>query len=176
MKITIIQGDITKIKADAIVNAANHTLLGGGGVDGAIHRAAGNELLLECKKLRDEKYPSGFPTGEAIATKAYNLPVKIIIHTVGPRVYSQDINLLKNCYVNCLKLAEENKCESIAFPAISTGAYGCPIEKSAEIVKEILNGYKSKIVKEITLVLWSKNDFEVYNRMFGEKEINSMEK
>ncbi|MBI2629848.1 macro domain-containing protein [Candidatus Pacearchaeota archaeon] len=147
MKLTIIKGNITKVKADAIVNAAHHTLMGGGGVDGAIHKAAGKELLEEYIKLRGEKLPDGLGTGEAIVTKAYNLPAKFIIHTVGPRYYSENINLLENCYINCLKLAEENNCESIAFPAISTGAYGCPIEKSAEIVKKVLNNFKSKIIK-----------------------------
>ncbi len=164
-KIQLILGDITKIKADAIVNAANYTLLGGGGVDGAIHRAAGNGLLLECKKLRDTKYPEGFPTGEAVVTKAYNLPAKFIIHTVGPRYYKEDISLLKQCYLNCLKLAEKNNCESIAFPAISTGAYGCPIEKSAEIVKEVLDTFKSDIIQNIYLILYNKKDFDVYARI-----------
>ena len=165
MKITIIKGDITKIKADAIVNAAGVGFGNaiGGGVAGAIRRAAGLELVKECRQLSKDKYPNGLPTGEAVITKAYNLPAKIIIHTVGPRYYSEDINLLKNCYVNCLNLAEENNCESIAFPAISTGAFGCPIEKSAEIVKEILENFKSEIIKEVILVLFDEGDLGVYN-------------
>jgi O-acetyl-ADP-ribose deacetylase (regulator of RNase III) len=167
MKINIILEDITKLKVDAIVNAANYTLLGGGGVDGAIHQAAGNRLLLECKKLRDTKYPKGLPIGEAIATKAYNLPAKLIIHTIGPKYYQDDINLLKNCYINSLKLAEENDCKSIAFPAISTGAYGCPIEKSASITKEVLLTFHSKTIKEVILVLYKKEDFEVYKNIFN---------
>ncbi len=166
MKISIIQGDITKIKVDAIVNAANSGMLMGGGVDGAIRRAAGKSLQEECVKLRREKIPEGLKTGEAILTKAYNLTAKIIIHTVGPRCYSQDINLLEKCYVNCLRLAEENNCETIAFPAISTGAYGCSIEKSAEIVKRVLNNYKSKGIREVRLVLFSEDDFGVYERVF----------
>jgi O-acetyl-ADP-ribose deacetylase len=167
MKILIIQGDITKLKADAIVNAANSGMLGGGGVDGDIRRVAGKGLQEECIKLRKEKIPDGLKIGEAIITGAYNLQAKIIIHTRGPRYYSEDINLLKNCYINCLKLSEENNCESIAFPAISTGAYGCPIEKSAEIVKDVLNNYKSSIIKEVKLILFNKEDFEVYNHLFN---------
>jgi O-acetyl-ADP-ribose deacetylase (regulator of RNase III) len=165
MKISILQGDLTKVKADAIVNAAHHTLMGGGGVDGAIHKNAGSELIEECIKLRNDKLPNGLRTGEAVATKAYNLPAKIIIHTVGPRYYSDNLDLLKNCYINSLKLAEDNGCKSIAFPAIATGAYGTPIEKSAEIVKEVLDNYKSNIIKEVILVLFDKEDFEVYNSL-----------
>jgi len=164
MKITILQGDITKIKADAIVNAAGVGFGNaiGGGVAGAIRRVAGDELVEECQQLTKEKYPHGLPTGEAVATKAYNLSANLIIHTVGPRYYKEDVNLLKNCYVNCLKVAEENNCKSIAFPAISTGAYGCPIEKSAEIVKEILDGFRSNVIQEIKLVLYKKEDYNVY--------------
>ena len=165
MKISIVKGDITKIKADAIVNAANSGMLGGGGVDGAIRRAAGPGLQEECVRLRKETIPNGLETGKAIMTKAYNFPAKIIIHTVGPRYYSGDINLLKNCYTNCLKLAEENNCESIAFPVISTGAYGCPIEKSAEIVSEVLEKFKSDIIKEIILVLFNEEDYEMYKKV-----------
>ena len=168
MKISIIKGDITQVKADAIVNAANSGMLGGGGVDGAIRRAAGPGLQEECIKLRKETIPNGLETGKAIVTKAYNLSAKIIIHTVGPRYYSGDIGLLKNCYTNCLKLAEENDCGSIAFPAISTGAYGCPIEKSAEIVSKVLAKFQSNVIKEIILVLFDQEDFEVYN-----KKVNS---
>ena len=166
-KITLLKGDITKVKADAIVNAANSGMLEGGVVDGAIRYAAGKSLLEECIKLRKEKIPDGLKTGEAIQTKAYNLPAKIIIHTVGPKYYSEDIGLLKNCYINCLKLAEENNCESIAFPAISTGAYGCPIEKSAKIVKEVLSNYIARSLKEVILVLYSQKDYDVYNKEFA---------
>ena len=168
MKISIIKGDITKIKADAIVNAAGvgFGTMVGGGVTGAIRMAAGPELLKECAEL-SKKYPNGIPTGEATFTKAYNLPVKIIIHTVGPRYYSDSIDKLKNCYVNSLKIAEENNCKSISFPAISTGAYGCPIEKSAQIVKEILDDYKSDIIEEVILVLFRNIDFEIYNKILG---------
>ncbi|MDP2924779.1 MAG: macro domain-containing protein [Nanoarchaeota archaeon] len=167
MKISIIQGDITKVKADAIVNAAHHTLMGGGGVDGAIHKNAGSELIEECIKLRNEEFPHGLNTGEAVATKSYGInQAKILIHTVGPRYYSDDLNKLKDCYINSLKIAEENDCKSIAFPAIATGAYGTPIEKSAEIVKEVLSNYNSKIIEEVILVLFTEEDKEVYNKIF----------
>ena len=137
MNIEILYIDITKIgeKADAIVNAANSSLLGGGGVDGAIHRAAGPELLEECKTL------GGCKPGEAKVTKAYNLKNKYIIHTVGPMYWcdSNPPQTLANCYLNCLKLADSLDLESIAFPAISTGAYGYPKEEAAEISTRVIS-------------------------------------
>jgi O-acetyl-ADP-ribose deacetylase (regulator of RNase III) len=160
--IEIIQGDITKVKADAIVNAANKTLLGGGGVDGAIHRAAGAKLLEECRNL------GGCETGEAKITRGYNLPAKFVIHTVGP-VWgggkSNESKLLRNCYLNSLRLAEERGLKTIAFPAISTGAYGYPIEEAAKIALEVVREYlkKSKIEKVI-FVLFSDRDLRVYER------------
>lgn len=166
MKIILKRGDITKMKADAIVNAANSSLLGGGGVDGAIHRAAGPKLLEECRMIRKTRFPDGLPIGNAVITKAYNLPAKYVIHTVGP-VYKRDsINLLKDCYNNSLKLAEEYKCSSILFPAISTGAYGVPAGLSAKIVKETLSEFKSNVIKDIGLVLFLEQDYKTYKKYF----------
>lgn len=140
IKLEIVKGDITKLKMDAIVNAANSSLLGGGGVDGAIHRAAGPTLLEECRKL------NGCETGEAKITNGYNLPAKFVIHTVGPvwngGEYNED-NLLESCYKNSLKLAVENKIKTIAFPAISTGIYGFPLERATQIAIKIVKEFIS---------------------------------
>lgn len=140
IKLEIVKGDITKLKMDAIVNAANSSLLGGGGVDGAIHRAAGPTLLEECRKL------NGCETGEAKITNGYNLPAKFVIHTVGPvwngGEYNED-NLLESCYKNSLKLAVENKIKTIAFPAISTGIYGFPLEQATQIAIKVVKEFIS---------------------------------
>jgi O-acetyl-ADP-ribose deacetylase (regulator of RNase III) len=164
-KIEIKQGDITKLEMDAIVNAANKSLLGGGGVDGAIHRVAGPELLAECRTI------GGCPTGEARITKGYNLPARHVIHTVGP-VYSgkpQDSRLLTNCYENSLKLAVENNVKSIAFPAISCGVYGYPIEDACKIaVNTACNFLKTnKGVDKTIFILFSDQDYQVYQNYLG---------
>ena len=160
-RIEIEKGDITKFKVDAIVNAANTSLLGGGGVDGAIHRAAGPKLLEECRTL------NGCPTGSAKITNGYNLPAKYVIHTVGP-VWSggnhNEETLLANCYRNSLHLAVENKIKSIAFPAISTGVYHFPIEQATKIAvketKEFLE--KNKFIQKVIFVCFDEDTYRVY--------------
>jgi hypothetical protein len=139
-RIEIIQGDITKQAVDAIVNAANCSLLGGGGVDGAIHRAAGPELLAECRTL------NGCKTGEAKITKGYKLPAKYVIHTPGPVWHGGskgEAELLRSCYLNCLALASENGCKTVDFPSISTGVYHFPLEKASEIAIGAIAEYLS---------------------------------
>ena len=152
MNIEVIYSDITKLgnKVDAIVNAANESLLGGGGVDGAIHRAAGPELLKECITLH------GCRPGEAKATKAYNLDNKFIIHTVGPRYYSNPHpkETLINCYINSLKLADSLNLESIAFPSISTGVFAYPIQEAFQIMIETICSYQSKTIKKVYICIY----------------------
>ena len=160
------QGDITKLKVAAIVNAANHTLLGGGGVDGAIHRAAGPKLLEECRTL------GGCPTGQAKITAAYNLPCKYVIHTVGPvwhgGTHHEEENL-RNCYLSSLKLAEEHACESVAFPCISTGVYRFPKEQAAKIAINAVKQTEAslKAVKEVIFVCFSAADKELYDKLLN---------
>lgn len=161
-------GDITKIKGmDAIVNAANTSLLGGGGVDGAIHRAAGPDLLKECRTLH------GCPTGEAKITKAYRLPCQYVIHTPGP-IWRGGKNgeeeQLRLCYTSCLQRAEENQVKKVAFPSISTGVYHFPVDKAAltavETVQEFLKEHPKKI-EEVVWVLFDRETYEVYEREIG---------
>jgi len=168
-RIEIRQGDITRIEVDAIVNAANTSLLGGGGVDGAIHRAAGPDLLAECRTL------GGCPTGEARITGAYKLPAKHVIHTVGP-VYGgkpRDAHLLRSCYLNSLSLAAAHQVRTVAFPAISCGVYGYPIEAACKIaVDTCLEFLQTHAEPEkVIFVLFSAADQQIYraclNRIGG---------
>lgn len=163
--IKVVQGDITALKVDAIVNAANSTLLGGGGVDGAIHRAAGPELKSYCAKL------GGCPTGQAKITPGFKLPAKYVIHTVGPVWHggkSQEATLLANCYRNSLELALKNGVKTIAFPSISTGAYGYPKEEAAKIAVAVMREYENKF-DEIVACCFSAGDKALYDTiLFGE--------
>jgi len=166
-KVVATIGDITKEEVDAIVNAANSTLLGGGGVDGAIHRAGGPEILKECKKIRETLYPDGLPVGEAVATKAGNLKAKYVIHTVGPIWRGGDRNedeLLALAYRNSLRVAEELGLNTVAFPAISTGVYGFPPERAAKIVSRVLKEYFSKTPKLslVKLVFFTSRDYDIF--------------
>jgi O-acetyl-ADP-ribose deacetylase (regulator of RNase III) len=164
-KIELVLGDITEQHVDAIVNAANTTLLGGGGVDGAIHRAAGPELFEECRKL------GGCPVGEARVTKGYRLPARFVIHTVGPiwrgGRYGEE-ELLRCCYRNSLKLAEAKAVKTIAFPSISTGVYRFPVERASRIALETVQEYlkQSRAIEIVIFVCHSERDYEVYlNRL-----------
>lgn len=162
----VIQGDITRVDADAIVNAANTTLLGGGGVDGAIHHAAGPGLFKECLALK------GCKTGEAKITSGYNLPAKFIIHTPGPIWKGGDHNekeLLASCYRNCLWIAENTKLKSIAFPNISTGVYGFPRELAAEIaIREVRTFAKTcHEIKKIVFVAFDEENYKLYAELLA---------
>ena len=164
-KLIVIKGDITKLNVDAIVNAANHSLLGGGGVDGAIHRAAGRELYEECKTL------GGCNTGDAKITKGYKLPAKYVIHTVGPiygREGGNEADLLANCYKNSLTLAVAHNVRTIAFPSISTGAYGYPIEMASKIAATTVKNFldeKKGYVEKVYFVTFSDTDFKIYQNL-----------
>jgi O-acetyl-ADP-ribose deacetylase (regulator of RNase III) len=163
-EIEALRGDITKLDVDAIVNAANTTLLGGGGVDGAIHRAAGPELLAECRTL------GGCKPGEAKLTRGYRLPARFVIHTVGP-VWrggeGDQPEILANCYRNSLKLAVENEIKTIAFPAISCGAYGYPIPDAAQVALKTTRGFLATddSIDKVAFVLWGEDIYDAYRQL-----------
>ncbi|MCU7614544.1 O-acetyl-ADP-ribose deacetylase [Chryseobacterium sp. GMJ5] len=160
------KGDITKIKADAIVNAANSSLLGGGGVDGAIHRAGGPEILEECKQIRNRQGKCN--TGEAVVTTAGNLPAKYVIHTVGP-VWDNDeekcSKLLANCYKNSLKLAESLHVKTVSFPNISTGVYRFPKELAAKIAVQEVSTFDSQLIENVIFVCFDDENEKIYKAL-----------
>ncbi len=168
-RIVVKVGDITKEEVDAIVNAANRSLLGGGGVDGSIHRAGGPEILAACKEIRATKYPQGLPVGEAVITTGGKLPARHVIHTVGP-VYGHhdgaEARLLAACYENSLALAVAHELSSIAFPALSTGIYGYPREEAARVVNAALLHALARhdTIADIRLVFFSADDAKIFLR------------
>jgi O-acetyl-ADP-ribose deacetylase (regulator of RNase III) len=166
-RVEVVLGDITRENVDAIVNAANSTLLGGGGVDGAIHRAGGPAILTECREIRVRRYPDGLPAGQAIATTAGRLPARRVIHTVGPiwgRHAGQESPLLAACYHNSLALAASEALRSVAFPAISTGAYGYPRELAAATASRALAAHfrDPAAVERVRLVFRALDDAQVF--------------
>ncbi len=174
MNIQLIKGDITKIEVDAIVNAANSRLAGGGGVDGAIHKAGGPSIMKECDLIREQK--GGCPTGEAVITTAGNLPARKVIHTVGPVWRGGNHNetiLLRSAYENSLKLAESNKMTSIAFPNISTGVYGYPMEAAAETAIDTILRFRDRAssIKLVIFVCFDTPSYDIYHEMLSSSEI-----
>jgi O-acetyl-ADP-ribose deacetylase (regulator of RNase III) len=174
-RVTVVVGDITKQDVEAIVNAANSSLLGGGGVDGAIHRAGGPAILEECREIRRTRFPQGLPTGEAVVTTGGNLQALYVIHTVGP-IYREhggnEAELLANCYHNSLTLAVEKNVTSVAFPSIATGVYGYPRAEAADISSRTIENFLStdRQLKEVRLVFFQAGDAEVFiaNQKFSE--------
>ena len=162
-EISFVRGDITEQEVDAVVNAANHSLLGGGGVDGAIHRRGGPEILAECRRLRETHFPDGLPTGEAVATTAGRLPARWVIHTVGPTyaTTTDKSELLAACFRNSLAVADELGAATVAFPAISTGVYRWPVDDAARIAVETVRA-TSTGVREVIFVLFDQAAFDAF--------------
>ena len=164
----LVQGDITTQTVDGIVNAANNSLLGGGGVDGAIHRAGGPDILIECRRIRQTRYPAGLPTGQAVSTTGGRLPARRVIHTVGPVWHgggAGEAELLADCYRNSLQVAVEDGLRTVAFPSISTGIYGYPVAQAADValsaIKTFIEAQPDKL-EEVRMVLFSAYDLESY--------------
>ena len=168
-RIVLFEGDITQQDADAIVNAANSSLMGGGGVDGAIHRKGGPMILEECKQLRANDWPDGLPTGKAAATTGGNLPARWVIHTVGP-VYAKSEDrsaLLASCHIESLRVADELGAKTVAFPAISTGIYGYPLEEAAPVAIGTVRAADTA-VEEVRFVLFGEDAYEAFERALGD--------
>jgi O-acetyl-ADP-ribose deacetylase (regulator of RNase III) len=168
-RVLVVVGDITTQDVVALVNAANSTLLGGGGVDGAIHRAGGSAILEECRRVRRDEFPKGLPTGEAVITTGGNLPAKYVIHTVGPiygRNEAEQSVQLSACYRNSLLLAEQHSISSIAFPSISTGAYGYPRHEAAAISSLAIKDFllNREVLREVRLVFFSESDARTFRK------------
>lgn len=173
-RVRVVVGDITRQALDAVVNAANSTLLGGSGVDGAIHRVGGATILEECREIRRTLYPEGLPTGEAVVTGGGKLPARYVIHTVGPiwgREHGREAELLAACYRNVLAAAIEREISTIAFPSISTGAYGYPLSLAAGVASGAIADFLARddSLREVRLVFFSTNDSEEFlkNHKFG---------
>jgi O-acetyl-ADP-ribose deacetylase (regulator of RNase III) len=166
-RVVVKVGDITKEDADAIVNAANSSLMGGGGVDGAIHRAGGPEILQECREIRRTQYPDGLPTGQAVMTTAGKMAAKHVIHTVGPvygRGGKEKAEQLAACYRNSLSLAVEKGLKTVAFPAISTGVYGYPLDEAANVSSQAVEQFlkANASIQEVRLVFFGSKDAEIF--------------
>jgi O-acetyl-ADP-ribose deacetylase (regulator of RNase III) len=170
MRIELVQGDITKQSVDAIVNAANSSLLGGGGVDGMIHDMGGSAILAECHELRRSRYPDGLPTGQSVATTAGRLPATWVIHTVGP-IYTElrdQSHLLRSCYTTALGVADEIGAGTVAFPLISSGIFGWPVD---DAVRQALAGIRasSSGVTEVRLVLYGQSTYDTAHQVFNSR-------
>ncbi|MBK3516547.1 O-acetyl-ADP-ribose deacetylase [Carboxylicivirga marina] len=169
MELELMKGDITQIHVDAIVNAANSGLMGGGGVDGAIHKAGGPEIMAECRLIRERQ--GGCPTGEAVLTTSGLLPAKNLIHTVGPiwkGGNNDEKTKLQSCYLNSLKLAEEHQLSTIAFPNISTGVYGYPKSEAAEVAVNAVKSFKSKSLSKVIFVCFDDENHQIYAQLLSE--------
>jgi O-acetyl-ADP-ribose deacetylase len=178
-QLTLIQGDITRETVDAIVNAANSSLLGGGGVDGAIHRAGGPAILAECRRIRETRYPEGLPTGQAVITTGGNLPARHVIHTVGPVWHggsAHEAGLLADAYRNSLQVAVDNRLRTVAFPSISTGVYGYPVEQAARVALAAIVAFiraNPGALGEVRMVLFSPRDLSIYEAALDDVEKTS---
>lgn len=174
-RVSVVVGDITRQAVAAVVNAANPTLLGGGGVDGAIHRSGGPSILEECREIRRTQYPKGLPAGAAVITGAGNLPARFVIHTVGP-IYGEhrgrEAEILADCYRNSLQLAATHSLTSIAFPAISTGVYGYPRSEAAVVASRTISDFLTtdEVLKDVRLVFFKSSDMTIFlqNQIFPE--------